>query len=130
ARITRKLVHAGIELVLPRMAGGGVAQIVSQRNGFGQVFMQAQVACQRTRDLSNFDAVRQAGAEEVAFMVDEYLGLVFQQPEGIAMDDAVAIALEVISALGRGFGMLTAAAAFGVAGVGSKPHHALTFLLV
>jgi Holliday junction resolvasome RuvABC endonuclease subunit len=39
--------------------------------------------------------VGQAGAEQVALVVHEDLGLVFEPAEGRAMDDAVAVALEL-----------------------------------
>src|SRR3546814_7453102 len=43
ARVGGKFMQAGIQLVLPGMAKRRVAQVVRQRYGFGQVFVQAQV---------------------------------------------------------------------------------------
>ena len=53
----------------------------------------------RARDLGDLDAVRQPRAEQVAFVIDEDLGLVFEAAEGGGMDDAVAVALELAARL-------------------------------
>ena len=87
--------HAGIQGILAGMPERRVAQVVGQRNRLHQVLVQAQVAGDRTGDLRDFDAVGQAGAEQIAFVIDEHLGLVFQAPESGRMDNAVAIALEL-----------------------------------
>ena len=92
--------HAGIERILARMAEGGVAQVVGQTDGLDQIFVKLQRSGHRAAQLSHFQRVRQAGAEQVALMVDEDLGLVDQAPEGRGMDDAVPVALEV-AARGR-----------------------------
>src|SRR5690606_27896443 len=105
---------AGVQLILPRVPEGRVAQIVSQRDRLGQVFMQTQVAGQRARYLGHFYAVRQAGAEQVALVVDEDLRLVFKQAECIAMNDAITVALELIAACWRGLDMPTPARLFGM----------------
>jgi hypothetical protein len=46
------------------------------------------------RDAGGLERVRQARAEVVAFRVDEHLRLQPQAPEGLRVDDAVAVALE------------------------------------
>jgi hypothetical protein len=63
-----------------------------------------QGARHRARDLRDLDAVRQAGAKQVAFVIDEDLGLVFEAAKGGGMDDAVAVALEFTARLGARFG--------------------------
>ena len=62
--------------------------------------------------------MRQPGAEMVAFMRHEDLGLVLQPAKGGGMDDAVAVALE--RRAGRAFHFVEQAAtrAGGVAGIG------------
>src|SRR5690606_2956544 len=90
----RKLAHAGIELVLASVSERCMAQIMRQRDGFDKVFVQAQVARQRTGNLCHLYAVRQPCAEQITFVIDENLGLVLKQPEGIAVDDAIASVLE------------------------------------
>lgn len=101
ARLRRQLAHAGVELVLPGMAERRVPQIMRQRDGLGEILRNPQAARQRARDLGHFQAVGQAGAEQVAFVVDEDLGLVFQAPERIGMDDAIPVALELGAVLWR-----------------------------
>ncbi len=102
------------------MAEGRVAQVVRQRDGFDQVLVQAQVAGDGARNLRHFQAMGEPGAEQVTFMVDEDLGLVLEPPEGRAMDDAVAVALE-LRARGRGrFGVYPPKCLRGAGGIGSE----------
>jgi len=112
--------HAVIQGILAGVAERGVAEIVGQRDGFHQVFVQLQVAGDGAGDLRDFDAVRQARAEQVAFVVDEYLSLVFQPAKGGAMDDAVAVALEFSTRAGRFFDNQTSSRLRRMCGVGSK----------
>src|SRR5690606_39444603 len=56
-------------------------------------------------------------------MVDEDLRLVFQQPERPAMDDAVAVPLEVVAPLRRRLVVHAPARALRVAGVGGERLH-------
>ena len=51
------------------------------------------------RDLRDFQRMREAGAVQVALVIDEHLGLVDQPAERGGMDDAVAVAL-VLRAVG------------------------------
>lgn len=90
-----------VQRVLPGMAEGRVAKIVRERYGFDQVFVDSQ----GTRDLGHLEAVRQARAKQVAFMIDEYLGLVLEAPESRRMYDAIAVALELVAVRGRGIGI-------------------------
>ena len=61
--------HALVQSVLPRMAKRRVAQVVRQGNGLNQVLMQTQCAGHGTGQLRHLQRMRQAGAEQVAFMV-------------------------------------------------------------
>ena len=83
--------HALVQRVLSGMAEGRVAQVVRQRDGFDQVFIELQLARHRTRQLRHFQRMRQPRAEQVAFMVDEDLRLVDQPAEGGAMHDAFTV---------------------------------------
>jgi hypothetical protein len=111
------LLHAGVEHVLADMAERRVAEVVGQRQGFRQVFVQAQHARQRAADLGDLQAVGQAGAEQVALVVDEHLGLVFQAAEGGGMHDAVAVALEFGTRCGGRFRMAAALGFGGFCGI-------------
>ena len=96
--------HAGVEGILPRVAKGGVAQIVREGNGFGKVFVQTQGPGKGAGDLGNFNAVGEAGAEEVAFVIHKDLGFVFEPAKGRGVDDTVPVALELAASMGVGFG--------------------------
>ena len=102
------------------MAEGRVAQVVRQRNGLGQILVQAKRACDGTRQLRHLQRMRQPGAEQVAFVVEEHLGLVDQPAERGGVHDAVAVALKVV-ARGRWRDRVAPAARLGgVAGVGGQ----------
>ncbi len=99
------LAHAGVQRILPGVAERRVAEVVRQRHRLDQVFIQLQQPRDGAADLRHFQAVGQPGAEQIAFVVDEYLGLVFQAAEGGGMNDAVAVALEFGARCGGRFGM-------------------------
>ena len=70
--------------------------------------------------MRDFDGVRETGAKHIAFMIDEYLGLVFEATEGAGVHDAVAVALEFAAGVGRRFGEAAAARIGFAGGVGSE----------
>ena len=86
--------HAGVERVLAGMAERRVAEVVAERDRLGEVVVELQRAGERAGDLRHLDRVGEAGAEMVALVIDEHLGLVGEAAEGGRMDDAVAVALE------------------------------------
>ena len=86
-----------LQRVLAGMAEGRVAEVVRQRDRLDQVLVQPQRARDRAAELRHFERMRQPGAEQVALVVDEDLGLVDQAAEGRAVHDAVAVALELVA---------------------------------
>jgi hypothetical protein len=74
-----------------------VAEIMSQAQGFRQVFVQPEHTSNGPADLRDLDAVRQSDPEVVAVGRDEHLRLVAQAAEGDGMDDPVAVALESVA---------------------------------
>ena len=70
-----------------------MAEVVRERDGFGEVGVEAQRAGEVARDGGDFDGVREPRAEVIAGAVEKNLGLVFQPAEGARMNDAVAVAL-------------------------------------
>src|SRR4249920_3323604 len=92
--------HAFGERILAGMTKRRMAEIVRQRDRLDEILVQPQVACDRARDLCDLQRMRQAGAEQVAFVIDEDLRLVFEAPERRGMDDAVTVARE-LGAAGR-----------------------------
>lgn len=114
------LAHACIQRVLPGMAERRMAEIVRERDRFDEILVQAQVARDRARDLRDFEAVRKTGAEQVAFVIDEDLRLVFEPAKRGRMDDAVAVALEFGARRRRRFRMAAAARLRRVGGIRSE----------
>ena len=98
------LTHAVIQGVLAGMPERRVAQVMRQGNGFGEVFIYGEGAGDSAADLCHFYGMGQAGAKHIAFMIDEYLGFVFQAPEGGTMHNAVAVSLKLSAVVGRRFG--------------------------
>src|SRR5205085_10854752 len=87
---------AGDERVEDALAGVAewrVAEVVTQRNGLGQLFVQPQHLRNRARDLRDLQRVRQARPIVVAGGRKEDLRLVFQPAERLAVNDAIAIVL-------------------------------------
>ena len=84
--------HRGVERALAGMAEGRMAEIVGKRERLGEILIDAQRAGERAGDLRHFEAVGQARAVVIAFVIDEDLGLVVEPPERRRMQDAVAVA--------------------------------------
>ena len=93
--------HAGRQCVLPRVSERRVAEIVRQRDGFDEVFVERQRARNRAPELSDLERMREPGAVQIALVVDEDLRLVDEAPERRAMHDAVTVAL-MLAARRRG----------------------------
>ena len=74
--------HLLFQGVLAGVAEGRVAEVVGQGQGLGQVLVEAEIAAHRARDLGNLQRMGKPGAEEVALVVDEDLGLVSELAEG------------------------------------------------
>src|SRR5258707_1102826 len=81
------VLHALVQLVLPRVAEGRVAEIVRQREHLGEVLVERQRAGERPRDLRGLHAVREPRAVVVALVVHEDLRLVLEAAERGGMDD-------------------------------------------
>ena len=86
--------HAGVERVLAGVAERRVAEVVAERDRLGEVVVEPERAGERAGDLRHLDRMGEPGAEMVALVMDEHLGLVGEAAEGGRMDDAVAVALE------------------------------------
>src|SRR5690348_15827611 len=76
-------------------------EVVGKPQGLAEIFVEAQRPRQRTGDLRHFQGVREAGAEVIAFMKDEHLGLVSQTAERARMDDAVTVAAKIATGRAR-----------------------------
>ena len=89
------LSHAGVEGVFSGVSEGRVAEVVAERDRFGEVVIEFQRPGERARDLRHLDRVGQAGAKMIAAVIDENLGLMREAAEGGRMDDPVAVSLEL-----------------------------------
>src|SRR5438128_6625969 len=90
-----------VEGILARMAERRVAEIVSEAERLGKVFVEAERASDRATNLRDFETVSKAHAEMVAIGRDEHLRLVPEAAEGDRMNDAVAVALEDVARSAR-----------------------------
>ena len=98
--------HAVVQHVLAGMAEGRVAEVVREADRLGQRLLERERARDRAPDLRDLDRMREPRAVHVAFVVDEHLRLVDQAPEGVRVNDAVAVALEfaaIVAAGGSGW---------------------------
>ena len=114
--------HAVVERVLPGVAEGRVAEVVREGDGFGQVLVELQRAGDGARQLRDLDRMREPGAEQVAFVVEEHLRLVDEPAKSGRVDDAVAVALKVVARRRGRDGVASTARSGGVAGVARQGH--------
>ncbi len=109
--------EAMVERALAGVAERRMAEIVAERRALREVLVEAERAGERTRDLRDLQRVGQPGAEMVALVKHEDLGLVGETAKRRGMDDAVAIAAERAARAARRLRIAPAAA---VAHIGGK----------
>ena len=80
--------------VLPRVAEWRVTHVVTQTDGLGERLVERQRTGDGPSDLSDLEGVRQPSDEVVSLGVHEHLCLVFQPPERLRVEDAVAVPFE------------------------------------
>ncbi len=102
--------EAGIERALAGMAERWVTKIMGQRQGLGEVLVDAERPRQRPRHLRDFERMGEPGAVVIALVEHENLRLVLEAAEGGRVDDAVAVAAEGAAALADRLGVQPAAA--------------------
>ena len=88
------LLHALVQRVLSGVAERRVPEVVRQGDRLDEVFVDAELPGDRATDLRDLERVRQARAEEIAFVIDEDLGLVLEPAERAGVDHAIAVPLE------------------------------------
>ena len=96
---TAEIAHAGIQRILPGMPERRVPEIMRKADRLGQRLVESQRRRSRAPDLRHLKRVRQPRSVQVAFVIDEDLGLVNEAAKRRRMDDAVAIAL-VLTTIG------------------------------
>ena len=88
------LLQALGERLFTDVTEGRVAEVVAEPDGLGEVFVEREGAGDGACDPADLERVGHARAEVIAFGCDEDLRLVLEATEGLAVDDAVAVALE------------------------------------
>ena len=83
-----------VERGLSRMPEGRVAEVVPERDGFGQVLVEAQGPGDCPGDLRDLESVGQACPVVIAEGREKDLGFMLQTAEGFRMDDPIAVALK------------------------------------
>ncbi len=110
--------ETGVQRPLAGMAERRMADVMGQRQGLGQVFVEAQLPGHGAGDLRHFQRVGETGAVMIALMEHEDLGLVLEAPKRGRVDDPVAIPAKRAAGPARSLGKQPSAAAIGVAGIG------------
>ena len=87
--------HQFVEHVLARVAEGRMAQVVGQADRLRQAFVETEHFGDGPADLGNLDRVRETRAIVVVDAGREDLGLALQPPERRAVDNPIAVPLEI-----------------------------------
>ena len=86
-----------------------VSEVVSQRDGFCEVFVKAEGTCDIASDGGHFHGVGKPGSEMITSAIEEHLGFVFEPPERTRMNYPVAVALVMGAPVRRRFVVNSAA---------------------
>jgi len=89
--------HSSVKRLLSCVAEWRMADVVDQCQRFYKIDVQSQLRGNGAGDLRNFNGVGQAVAEVVGISAGENLGLRFQPAKSARMNDAVAVALKVVT---------------------------------
>src|SRR5436190_13198977 len=85
--------QASLQRFLPCVAERWVAQVMGQRNRFGQFFVQAQLSSDGPTDLGDFQRMCETCTMVIARMTDQYLCLLHEPTEAFTVYQAVPVAL-------------------------------------
>src|SRR5437868_15205478 len=97
------LAHGGIQRLFSSVAERRMADVVDQRESFGEIHIKAEGSSYGAGHLGYFQRVRQTIAKMIRVTAGKELGLGFQAAEGTGGGHTIAIALEVIA--GRVWGL-------------------------
>ncbi len=101
--------EALIEGAFARMAKRRMTEIMGKSAGLREILVEAERTSERARNLGDLKGMGEAGAIVVAFVIDKNLRFVGEPPKRRGMDNAVAIAAEIIARRTRPLVMETAA---------------------
>ena len=99
---------AFLQYVFSGMSERRMAEVMSERGGFRQILVERESAGDGARNLRDLQGMRQARAVMVVLRTKEYLRFVHQPPKCLAVDNAVAVALELRARRTRCAQLLTA----------------------
>ena len=108
------VLHQLVQNHLPFVSERGMAQVVRQRDGLGEVIIQLQGAGDVAGDGRDLHGVRQPGAQMIAGTIEKDLGLVFEPAERARVNDAITVPLVMRAPIGRLFRV------FAPAGIGAE----------
>ena len=91
------LAHGASSAFSPAWPKGGCPMSCTRASASTRSTFRCERGCDGARDLRDFDGVGQAVAKMIGVAAGENLGLGFEAAEGARMDDAVAVALEVVA---------------------------------
>ena len=97
--------HRLVQHLLAHVAEGRVPEVVPERDRLGQVLVERQSPGHVAGDPRGLERMREPRAVVITLRRDEHLGLVLQPPEGLGVDDPVAVALERRAVIGVGLGL-------------------------
>src|SRR6185436_4425446 len=86
--------HQLIDHAFARVAERRVPEVVPERDGLGELLVEAQHLGDRAGDLRHLERMRETGPIVIARRREEHLRLVFQPAERLAVDDAIAVPLK------------------------------------
>src|SRR5215831_17801539 len=75
------LAHRGVERLFPGVAERRMADVVNERQDFGEIYVQRECSGNGSGDLRDFQCMGQAVAEVIGVAAGEDLGFGFQTPE-------------------------------------------------
>ena len=86
--------HQLVQNTLPGVTEGGVAQVVAEGHGFGQVLVQPKAPGNGPGHPVHLQRMGQAGPVMIPFGRQKYLRLMLQPPERLAVQDPVPVTLK------------------------------------
>jgi hypothetical protein len=89
--------HCGFERILTGMSERGMADVVGETQGFGQIFVEAKRSGNRPANLSHFKTMGKANAIMISVRRHEYLSFPSQPTKRDRVNDAITIALKHVS---------------------------------
>ena len=121
--------HGGVQSLLAGVAKRRMAQVMHQRERFGQIDVEIECARDGARNLRHFNSVGEPVAEVVGIAAGENLGLGFEAAKSAGVDDAVAVALKVVAVGMRRFREAASAGKFHMHRVAGQHGDSLALLI-